>query len=183
MSDKKDNGKGENNLDDIFKDDPTQPTGTDFLEDELGILSLEDALIERGFKKAKDFKEVGNFYENPNIHYTIKVSSEENKAKVIFGYEITEKTNFVKLNDSVRGKIRSVEGLRSMPPLIKGVNYSVGFYIKYESIDEVFQRAEEVSESVRRVIADNLKRPLANISYIEPSLARTIQINYAREKK
>lgn len=177
MGNKKDNGKGENNLGDIFEDNPTQPTGTDFLEAELGILSLEDVLIERGFKK------VGNYYENPNLHYTVKVSSEENKARVIFGYEITEKTDFVKLSDSVRGKIRSVEGLRSMPPLIKGVNYAVGFSIKYKSIDEVFQRAEEVSESIRRLIADRLNRPLANINYIEPSLARTIQIDYAREKK
>lgn len=148
------------------------------LEDdvELNFSQLENELMKKAFKK------VGRHYESQDVHYTVRVSSKPNKARVIFGYNLIGNKSDDNLDNKVKETIRSVSGLRSMPPIYKGGNYAVGFSIIYKSANEVFQRAEKVSEAIKRVVADYFQTAIGSIGYIDATLAHSMQIEYLKNK-
>jgi len=176
----------ESDLDlEIADDVQQQPTkgDTDFLET-IDVVDkskkqpnpLEQRLVKDGWQK------VDKHYEKKDVHYTVRVSSEPGKARIVFGYDLLGQTLDKELHLSIYQKITGDFKVRSMPRVPKAGNVAVGFSMKYQKPEDLFTMAEQISGAIGRHIADHLHKPIAQIKYIDANTAHTMQMEYQEQQ-
>ena len=148
----------------------------------VSATNFQNELKNKGYNLDLD---IGYWFKSDSYFAFKPSTTTPNKAKVVWGYEVEGIRRSTPLDKAIKEEINKVGGLKSMPRLIEGSNIAVGFSIRYSSIDKVFEYAEQLGETIKKLIPKHLEDvSTEDIKYISNAhVAYSMQIIYQEQNK